>query len=433
MFTRIAAPLRFAGFRWLALSSIFSLVGDMVYAIALPWLALQVTGSAVAAGGVLAVWALPRALFILFGGALSDRFSPKSVMLFSSLMSAVVNGLIVLLVAGGAMQAWMIYVAAALLGTVDALHVPAARSITPRTLPADHLASANGLLFLIFNSAMFLGPILGGVLSASSLALPFGLSAALSALAVLALIRLRVLPPEPADALLTSGQEAHAMPRNMLRAIWEGIVYAWKTPALRGMMILLAGYNLLISGPYAVGAGLLAQERFGGPEWFGAIYAAYGIGGVSGALLASALPGSLNLRWMIIGTTVLIGVGTVIIGMLSQVWIVLALIFVMGVSGGLYEPRLTTWLQEVPPEGMRGRVMGTVSFLAVGIEPLSHTLAGWLGAWSVTGLFVLTGALLTLLAVWFLFSRSARQVGQKAAPRLTGMPLTRDRLPTDAV
>lgn len=219
MFTRIAAPLRFPGFRWLALSSILSLVGDMVYAIALPWLALQVTGSAVAAGGVLAVWALPRALFILFGGALSDRFSPKSVMLFSSIMSAVVNVLIVLLVAGGAMQAWMIYVAAALLGTVDALHMPAASSVTPRTLPADHLASANGLLFLIFNSAMFLGPILGGVLSASSLALPFGLSAALSALAMLALIRLRVLPPEPADALLTSGEPAHAMPRNLLRAI----------------------------------------------------------------------------------------------------------------------------------------------------------------------------------------------------------------------
>jgi MFS family permease len=423
MLARITAPLGFASFRWLATSSIFSLVSDMIYAVALPWLALQVTDSPANAGGVLAVWALPRALFILFGGALSDRYSPRAVMLFSSGMSALLTLAITGLVAAGQMQVWMLYAGAALLGTVDALHMPAARAITPRTLPAQHLDSANGVLFLIFNGAFFLGPILGGILSGASLALPFALSALLSVLAVLALLGVRVTPllPDASSDL----EHQSARPRTILLSIVDGLRFAWRSPALRGMMILLAGYNLLITGPYTVGASLLAQDRFGGPEWFGAIYAAYGIGGVIGALVASALPGGLNLRWMIVGATALIGIGTLVISVLSQVWVALTLIFIMGVAGGLYEPRLTTWLQQAPPEGMRGRVMGTVSFLAVGIEPLSHALSGWLGAWSVTGLFAIAGGLLAALALWFACSPASRVVGRPSetapAPGTAGL------------
>ena len=67
-------------FRLLWVGEGISLVGDQFYIIALPWLVLQMTGDPLAVGGVLAVAGIPRALFMLIGGALTDRFSPRKIM-----------------------------------------------------------------------------------------------------------------------------------------------------------------------------------------------------------------------------------------------------------------------------------------------------------------------------------------------------------------
>ena len=71
-------------FRLLWIGEGISLLGDQFYLIALPWLVLQITGNAVAVGGILAVASIPRAVFMLMGGAITDRFSPRRVMLGSN-------------------------------------------------------------------------------------------------------------------------------------------------------------------------------------------------------------------------------------------------------------------------------------------------------------------------------------------------------------
>lgn len=63
-----------------------SLLGDQFALIATPWLVLQLTGDPLALGIVLALEGIPRALFMLFGGAITDRFSPRIIMLASDLV-----------------------------------------------------------------------------------------------------------------------------------------------------------------------------------------------------------------------------------------------------------------------------------------------------------------------------------------------------------
>ena len=77
-------PLRVHDFRLLWAGESISLLGDQFYLIALPWLVLQVTGNALALGTVLALASIPRALFMLIGGAFVDRFSPRLIMLLSN-------------------------------------------------------------------------------------------------------------------------------------------------------------------------------------------------------------------------------------------------------------------------------------------------------------------------------------------------------------
>ena len=77
------APFQNRNFRLLCLAEAVSYIGDQVSLIAFPWLALQMTGSPAIMGLVLACHGLPRALLMLFGGAVVDRTSPRAVMMAS--------------------------------------------------------------------------------------------------------------------------------------------------------------------------------------------------------------------------------------------------------------------------------------------------------------------------------------------------------------
>src|SRR3954463_9223304 len=93
-----ASPLSVRNFRLLWIGEGISLLGDQFYMIALPWLVLQVTGSALALGTVMALAGIPRALFMLLGGAFVDRFSPRAVMMTSNFARLVLVGLLSVLV-----------------------------------------------------------------------------------------------------------------------------------------------------------------------------------------------------------------------------------------------------------------------------------------------------------------------------------------------
>ena len=79
-------PLRDRDFRLIFGGETISVLGDQFHFVALAWLALQLTGSGLALGSVLMTAAIPRAVFVLVGGAFSDRFSPRTLMLVSNVI-----------------------------------------------------------------------------------------------------------------------------------------------------------------------------------------------------------------------------------------------------------------------------------------------------------------------------------------------------------
>lgn len=78
--TSMEHPLRDARYRLWLIGGTISLLGDQFYLVALPWLVLQQTGSAVVMGGIMMAGAIPRALLMLMGGAVSDRMSARKIM-----------------------------------------------------------------------------------------------------------------------------------------------------------------------------------------------------------------------------------------------------------------------------------------------------------------------------------------------------------------
>jgi len=127
-------PLKNRNFRLLLLGEIIFLLGNKVHFIVLAWLALQLTGSSLTLGFVLMTAAIPKALFMLFGGALSDRFSLRKLMLISNLARAAIATGIAILVFNEAIELWHLYLFVLLIGVADALFLPALMTTIPSLL-----------------------------------------------------------------------------------------------------------------------------------------------------------------------------------------------------------------------------------------------------------------------------------------------------------
>ena len=74
-------PLKNPHYRLWLIGGTISFLGDQFYLVALPWLVLQQTGSAVAMGAIMMAGAIPRAVLMLMGGAVSDRVSARKIMM----------------------------------------------------------------------------------------------------------------------------------------------------------------------------------------------------------------------------------------------------------------------------------------------------------------------------------------------------------------
>ena len=162
-----ASVLRIRNFRLLWIGEGISLLGDQFYMIALPWLVLSLTGDALAVGTVLAMAGVPRALFMLVGGALTDRFSPRKLMINSNLARMLLTGLLAALVLTNLIQLWMLYISAVLFGLADAFFFPAQTSIVPKLVGKDQLQAGNAMIQGTATLSLWVGPFLAGGLNPS--------------------------------------------------------------------------------------------------------------------------------------------------------------------------------------------------------------------------------------------------------------------------
>ena len=127
-------PLRSANYRLWLIGGTISLLGDQFYLVALPWLVLQQTGSAVAMGAIMMAGAIPRALLMLMGGVVSDRISARKIMMATGAARTICVTAIGVLVWMRIVQTWELYALAFAFGVADAFAGPAQSAYLPTLL-----------------------------------------------------------------------------------------------------------------------------------------------------------------------------------------------------------------------------------------------------------------------------------------------------------
>lgn len=393
---RIWTPLRHRNFLLLWVGQSVSLLGDQFYFIALAWLALQLTGSPLALGTVLMVAAIPRATLMLVGGAVTDRFSPRTLMLSSDIARAILIAGLAFVVLSGNAQLWELYLVALVFGALDAAFYPASSSITPSIVETDLLPAANALMQAALEGGNLLGPVLAGLLVAGAgrsvgIGGAFAFDGATFVVSVLTLTFMRSHP------LGDSTEEERV---SILTSIVEGLRYVWNDRALRALLIAIAGIDAGANGVFGVGLPLLARLHFGGATAFGILSAGFGAGALLGMVGAGSIGAPRHRgRWGIV-VIAIFAVGTALMPFAGNVGIAVILIAAMGAGSGFINVLFTPWLQTRPDPAMLGRVMSLVMFASVGLTPVSYAVSGWVASLGLTWLFLGGGLLLFATALY---------------------------------
>jgi MFS family permease len=160
-------PLRERDFALLWAGMSVSLLGDGFYNVAIAWQVYQIANAPAALGAVGASFTLPRAILLLFGGVLSDRYDRRRLMLAGNLAGCLSIAGLGVLSLSGQLQLWHVFGLVAVYGVGTAIFLPAFGAVVPQLLPSDLLPNANALdQFVRHLSLRLVGPALGGLVVA---------------------------------------------------------------------------------------------------------------------------------------------------------------------------------------------------------------------------------------------------------------------------
>ena len=341
--------------------------GDGVLSVALPLLVLMATRSATDMGVVVAARLLPTVVFLLLGGAVTDRVSRRLAMVVSDVSRALIAVVLGILAVVGGLNFTELVVGSILFGLFDALFYPASTALLPDIVAPEHLAASNSLN-RISGTLLggLLGPLVGGVVASTigvSWALIIDAGTFVASASCLLLMR-------PTARPVTTQT-------NVVREIIEGLSYCRKTPWLIWTITVAGVANALVFSPTAVMLPLLFKRVLHVSNFMvGVGFAALGLGGMLGGLvmLAIARPRArVRVMWLSWASAAGLGVA---FGLSTSAWVAS---FVALGSGGLLTVGNILWdslLQSEVPTEILGRVSSVDWTFSLGLSPIGVGIAG---------------------------------------------------------
>jgi predicted MFS family arabinose efflux permease len=364
--------------------------------VAVGWLAFELSNDAFLVGLVAAAGTLPILLFSLPGGMLADRQDKLRVIrIAQSLMLGEAAALWWLAFSGHLTIHWLLTLTV-FGGTLAAFEIPARQSLIVDLVGREDIPQAIGLNSTGFNLARVLGPTIAAlVIARFGIAWTFGLNA-LSYLAVLTglmMIRLPVRPP--ADPHRGSA----------LDGMLDAIRYVRDTPPLPMLMLVATTFSML-GIPVITLLPVVAREQLGlGPDGYGALMAAIGLGAVVGALAIAATGGGTRKGRTMLRASHAFPVLLLSFSLIRAPMLAGVVLFGVGIAMIVNNALINARLQEIVPDALRGRVLALYVMVYIGGSPIGSFLAGALAKATNAPLAIGGMASLMLLFALWVFRR----------------------------
>ena len=391
---RLAAALHYRDFRVLWAGAFTSSIGTWMQKVAQNWLVLTVTGSASAfyLGLDTFLGEAPILLFTLIGGVVADRRDRRQLLLMSQYVQMATAFALAALVYWDVVRIWHVLTLSVITGMAQAFGGPAHQSLMPLLIDKQHLPNAIALNSIQFNSARVIGPLIAGAtLGAFGMAACFGLNGVSFLAVIVALLSLRIrhIPPARGSRM-----------RDELRG---GFSYAQQQPALMGLTFL-AFATTFLGNPLLTFLPLFAQNIFqGGVGQYTRLMACAGAGAVTGALIVAWLGKFKHMGRTLLTLQVMFGGLVVLFAVTRVIWINGVLLYVAGACMVMVFAMISSLVQLIAPNELRGRVMSIYMVAFRGGMPLGSLAAGYAATLtSPPTVLAFNGVLLSSVAAWFL-------------------------------
>ncbi|PIR83641.1 MFS transporter [Candidatus Kaiserbacteria bacterium CG10_big_fil_rev_8_21_14_0_10_51_14] len=361
------ASLKIRNYRLYFIGQALSNAGTWMQIVALSWLVLQLTGSGVALGTVLAFRFLPMLLAGPFAGIVVDKFNKRHILYATQTSLALLALALSILVYTGTIQIWMLYTLALVIGIVATIDNPTRQTLVHEMVGRNNVRNAVALNSTNANVARAIGPLIAGSLIATvGIAFCFAANA-VSFCAVLFMLS-RIRPSE------LHHEEKESVP---ITNVLASISYAASVPLIRNILLSMLAIGML-TYEFQVSLSLLAQNTFNGTAAdYASLLSAMGAGSVAGGLY-SASRQTITLREFVLAA-LLFGVAicfTAIMPTLSLA--IIGMIFV-----GFFSVNVTslgsTMIQLESLASMRGRIMSLWSTVIFGSTVIGAPVIGFIG------------------------------------------------------
>ena len=384
---RTFSSLKVRNYRLYFIGQTISLCGTWMQSIAQALLVLRLTNnSGIALGLVVALQQLPVLFLAPYGGLLADRFSKRRLLYVTQSIAGLLAFVLGALVLLGAVQLWMVFVIAGCLGTVNALDNPTRQTFVHEMVGRSQLGNAVTLNSIIVNLSRVIGPAIAVVIVAQVGLAPCFIINGASFAAVLYCLFIM-------DGSLLHKAERVRAGKGQLR---EGFAYAWNTPLLRDVLLMMAFVGTL-TYEFMVSLPLLGKVTFaGGEAAVGILTCAMGVGAVFGGLVTAGRRTS-TMRTLTLGS---LGFGgsMVLLSFAPSLATGAIALGAVGFFSVWFTSLTNTILQLSSAPRMRGRIMALWSMGFLGSTVVGAPIIGWVCQFAGPRWGLAVGAVAALVA-----------------------------------
>lgn len=359
-----ASPFRNRNYSLYFTGQVISATGIWFQNLTLQLVILQATGSAQALSGVTIAQFLPLILFGVLAGRLLDRVSARTVLLVTSLTSALVTACMALVLTDPP-NLWAIYALVGVLGTIQAFERIAAQTIIFELVGSAGLSRGASTSTIALSAARSVGPSLAGLafqgwgpivcilINSAAYALVFA-------------SRLLIRPREMHPRASSRSEKSESAPSEVATSGRRDIVTLLTVNIM--IALLATNFGLILTSTVS----LTFQ---GDASAVGAVHALNAVGAVVGGILASR-PRTLSMR-SLIPATLLFGITLALNAAAPALLLFLMAAPVLGLGIGFYQATLNAVAQQSVEPSLIGRMMSWMTMTSYGMMPFGAVVLGW--------------------------------------------------------
>ncbi|KQW75029.1 MFS transporter [Devosia sp. Root413D1] len=357
-------------FRHFLSSRALSSVAFQGSAVAIGWLIYDRTRNPFDLGLVGLFQFLPMLVLTFLAGHVADQFDRRQIGLVCQVIEAITMGFIALGIWQGWLPTWGVFAAVTVLGAAQAFERPSMAALLPGIVPTAQLQSAVATSTSVMQTALIIGPALGGILYGFGDVVPFLASGVLFLVASYNVLKIDKPTTLPARAPMT------------FESVFAGVVFIKSKPVMLGS-ISLDLFAVLLGGATAMLPVYARDILHAGPWALGFLRMAPAIGAVVMSLLLARFPLQHRVGIKMLWAVAIFGVATIVFAYSTNIVLSVVMLIILGASDTVSVVVRSSLVQLLTPDHMRGRV-NAVNSLFIGTsnqlgEFRAGVFAGFMG------------------------------------------------------